>query len=204
MIDAWSIAWVSVVVVQAYIHFVALPRQRKRLEEDRLMEEEIRKNMEQIGVCNASTYQRSSYSSKECITSLADSSIDNEATTTTTTRLILMVSHPAPALLTSPQRPPLLEILSEQTDFPIPARTKTSTLSMMARKSLASSFSSTTTLPLLLIFTPRNPSDRLAEALAPSRKIQTHATGVVVPEVLSSPRYSLCHRRAVGLQRRGS
>ena len=78
MFDVWSIAWISVVIVQAYIHFIALPRQRKRLEEDRLMEEEIRKNMEQIGVCNAATYQRSSYSSKEAGTSLANSCIDNE------------------------------------------------------------------------------------------------------------------------------
>lgn len=73
-ISIGTIAWVGVIVLQAYIHFVALPRQRLRLEEDRKVENEIRKSVELNGVCNAATYQRSGYSKEDlAILASADS-----------------------------------------------------------------------------------------------------------------------------------
>mmetsp|Transcript_16446 Transcript_16446/g.47230 ORF Transcript_16446/g.47230 Transcript_16446/m.47230 type:complete len:235 (+) Transcript_16446:94-798(+) len=74
-----TIAWVGVIVLQAYMHFVILPRQRLRLEEDRRVENEIRKSIERNGVCNASTYQRSGYTKEDlAILASADSSDEED------------------------------------------------------------------------------------------------------------------------------
>ena len=74
-----TIAWVGVIALQAYIHFVALPRQRLRLEDDRRVENEIRKSIERNGVCNASTYQRSGYAQEDlAILASADSSDEED------------------------------------------------------------------------------------------------------------------------------
>lgn len=78
-ISIGTVAWVGVIVLQAYIHFVALPRQRLRLEEDRKVENEIRKSIELNGICNAATYQRSGYSKEDlAILASADSFDENE------------------------------------------------------------------------------------------------------------------------------
>ena len=73
-----TIAWVGVIALQAYIHFVALPRQRLRLEEDRIVENEIRKSIERNGVCNASTYQRSGYTQEDLAILASVDSSDEE------------------------------------------------------------------------------------------------------------------------------
>lgn len=78
-ISIGTIAWLGVVVLQYYIHFVALPTQRRRLEEDRKAENEIRKRIELNGVCNAATYQRSGYNTGDlAILASVDSSDEEE------------------------------------------------------------------------------------------------------------------------------
>ena len=78
-ISIGTLAWVGVIVLQAYIHFVALPRQRQRLEEDRKVENEIRKSIELNGICKAATYQRSGYSKEDlAILASADSFDEDE------------------------------------------------------------------------------------------------------------------------------
>lgn len=77
-ISIGTIAWVGVIVLQAYIHFVALPRQRQRLEEDRKVENEIWKSIELNGICNAATYQRSGYSKEDLAILASDDSFDEE------------------------------------------------------------------------------------------------------------------------------
>lgn len=77
-ISIGTLAWVGVIVLQAYIHFVALPRQRLRLEEDRKVENEIRKSIELNGVCNAATYQRSGYSKEDLAILANGDSFDGE------------------------------------------------------------------------------------------------------------------------------
>ena len=73
-----TIAWVGVIALQAYIHFVALPRQRLHLEDDRRVENEIRKSIERNGVCNASTYQRSGYTQEDLAILASVDSSDEE------------------------------------------------------------------------------------------------------------------------------
>lgn len=77
-ISIGTLAWVGVIVLQAYIHFVALPRQRLRLEEDRKVENEIRKSIELNGIRNAVTYQRSGYSKEDLAILASADSFDDE------------------------------------------------------------------------------------------------------------------------------
>ena len=77
-LDLGTIAWVGVIALQAYIHFVALPRQRLHLEDDRRVENEIRKSIERNGVCNASTYQRSGYTQEDLAILASVDSSDEE------------------------------------------------------------------------------------------------------------------------------